>query len=61
MTIKFTYSTRMNIIFDEIFTVTFTGTIDCAKAIIEELVAKYGFETAIAVDTETGEIIMEAK
>lgn len=61
MTIKFTYSTRMNIIFDKIFTVTFTGTLDCAKTIIEEFVAKYGFETAIVVDTETGEIIMEAE
>lgn len=58
--ITITYSTKVEICFDEIFTMTMCGSIDEIVSKIKEMFVLYGFTTADAIDIYTGEVIVTA-
>lgn len=58
--ITITYSTKVDICFDSIFTMTMSGSIDEIIAKIKEMFEVYGFTTADAIDVYTGEIVITA-
>lgn len=58
MTIQYTYTTRMTLIFDHQFMVDFTGSLDSAVAQVKFLMNEYCFTHVDITDSETGEILI---
>ena len=54
------YCTAATIIFDNEFKITMTDSLDAIRKKIEWAFDEYGFECAMVVSDETGEILMEA-
>jgi hypothetical protein len=61
MTISYTYSTKMIVVFDDIYEVHHCGTLDEARDIIEHGFYEYGFDKADVIDAETGEVLAMAE
>ena len=61
--IKFTYNyygTEVTVIFDNEFEIKMINDLDAIKEKIEWAFNEYGFDYAMVVSDETGEILMEA-
>lgn len=58
--ITYDYCTAVTILFDDEFKIEMSDTLDVIRNKIEWAFDEYGFEHAIVIDDETGEILMEA-
>ena len=61
MIIHYTYSTKMIVIFDDIYEVNHCGTLDEARNIITHGFNEYGFDKADIIDADTGEVLAMAE
>lgn len=61
MTINFTYSTKMVVVFDEEYEVPHNGTLTEAVCIVKNGFYEYGFDKADIIDAETGEVLAMAE
>lgn len=57
---KYDYCTPTTIVFDDEFKIEMTDNLDAIRKKIEWAFDEYGFECAMVVSDETGEILMEA-
>ncbi len=61
MTIDYTYTCKMQLIFDNHLTMEMTGSLTDATNRIKWAFMQYPFNQAIAVSTDTGEILIIAE
>lgn len=59
--IRYTYSTKVMIKFDEMFEVYMSGSLDEVANKIRWCMEEYGFDHADVIDTTTGEILIMAE
>lgn len=60
MTINYIYSTKMVIVFDDVYEVQHCGTLTEAVCIVKNGFYEYGFDKADVIDAETGEVLVMA-
>lgn len=57
---SYAYCTSTTIIFDDVFKIEMTDSLDAIKAKIEWAFSEYEFESAMVISNETGEILIKA-